>query len=868
MNAAACLTLAGFYCVVWCKQRENWVHLLFSSSAVAAAAIAAFELAMMHAGTVGQYQALVRWIHVPVWVLIVSFVGFVRLYLHAGRLWLAWSICGLRTVVLILNFVFTPSINFRQITSLRQFSWGGEIISVPIGVASPWGLLSSVSLLLLFIFFVDATITVWRRGDRRRALVVGGSMIFGAILAWHVPLVMWGIIDIPFFLCFSYSGVVAAMAYELSNDMARAAQLARQLHASEADLRETEQRMELAASAAELAMWMWDIVRNEIWITDKGRALFGFAPSEKLNFDRFRSAIHPEDRELVQQAVENSLRDGAEYRSEYRIVLPDGQVRWMAGRGHVEFNGEGKPARMRGASLDITKRRRAEEQLRMSEATLRESKERIDLATKAAGLVAWTWDIPRDEFWLSDKDRAFFGFSKGEKLNAERIRSVIHPEDRQLVRQLRNDALTTGEEIEIEYRVVLPDGKVRWVRRRGRVEFDADGKPFWERGVLMDITERRQAEEKFRLVVESAPNAIIMVNREGCITLVNTQAEAVFGYGREELIGHPIEMLVPERFWSHQAGDRHGYFVDARARPMGAGRELFGRRKDGSEVPIEIGLNPIQTTEGLFVLASIIDISKRKQAELEAARQRNELAHLSRVAILGELSGSLAHELNLPLTAILSNAQAAQRLLAHGDADLAEVCEILNDIVSEDKRAGEVIRRLRLLLKKGEVQQHSLGINEVVQDVLKLIRSDLVNQNVTVDIELAQNLPTVTGDPVQLQQVLLNLVVNACDAMTDCDTPERRLLVRTGMENGSSAVCVSVTDRGGSIPEEKMDQVFEPFFTTKAEGMGLGLSVCRTIIAAHRGKIWATNNPDCGATFHFSLPIEGASDKEVLITNN
>jgi two-component system sensor kinase FixL len=615
MNAAACLTLAGIYLLVWCKQREGWAHLLFSFTAVAAAAIAAFELAMMHTETVGRYEALMRWIHVPAWVLIVSLVSFVRLYLHAGRPWLAWSICGLRTLVLILDFIFTPNLNFRHITSLHQFPWaGGEIISVPIGVANPWGLLSSVSLLLLLIFFVDATITVWRRGDRRRALVVGGSMIFGGILAWHVPLVIWGIIDIPFFLSFAYSGIVAAMAYELSYDLLHAAQLARQLQASEADLRETQERMELAASAAELGMWMWDIARNEIWITDKGRALFGFAPSEKLDFDRFRSRLHPEDRESVLKAVENALRTGAEYRSDYRVVLPNGQVRWIAGRGHVEFNGEGQPARMRGASLDIT---------------------------------------------------------------------------------------------------------------------------------------------------------------------------------------------------------------------------------------------------------------KRKQAEEQAARQRNEMAHLSRVSTLGELSGSLAHELNLPLSAILFNAQAAQRVLAHGDADLAEVRDILNEIVSEDKHAGEVIHRLRQWLKKDEVQQHSLQINDVVEDVLKLIRCDLVNQKVTVDTELARDLPAVTGDPVQLQQVLVNLAVNACDAMTDCNTPERRLLIRTGIENrnGTSAVTLSVTDRGGSIPEEKMEQIFEPFFTTKAKGMGLGLSVCRTIIAAHRGKLWATNNADCGATFHFSLPI-GVPDKEVVITNN
>src|SRR5947207_11469492 len=185
MNAAACLTLAALYLLVWCKQRENWVYLVFSSSAVAAAAIAAFELAMMHCETVGRYEELVRWIHVPVWVLVVSFVSFVRLYLHAGRPWLAWGICGLRTLVLGLNFVLTPNLNFRQITTLRQFSWGsGEMITATGGVANPWGLRSSLSLLVLIIFFIYATITLWRQVERRRVLVVGGSMIFVATLGW------------------------------------------------------------------------------------------------------------------------------------------------------------------------------------------------------------------------------------------------------------------------------------------------------------------------------------------------------------------------------------------------------------------------------------------------------------------------------------------------------------------------------------------------------------------------------------------------------------------------------------------------------------------------------------------------------------
>jgi len=353
MIAAACLTLAAFYCVVWLKQRENWVHLLFSSSAVAAAAIAGFELAMMHAQTVRQYEVLVRWIHVPTWVLIVSLVGFVRLYLRAGRRWLAWTICALRTLVLILNFIFTPNLNYRQITGLRQFPFGGDIISVPVGVANPWGLLSQVSLVLLLVFFVDATITVWRRGDRERALVVGGSMIFGAILAWHIPLVIWGVIHVPFFLCFAYSGIVAAMAYELSNDMARAAQLARELEAS-------EKRLNLAADSAGLGLWEWDLNKDEIWVSPTRRAQLGFPLSGKITFEDLSSRWHVDDRDQVREALKDAIENGKDYEAEFRIVLADGSVRWIAARGRVQVNGRRKPIRLLGVSVDITARKQAE----------------------------------------------------------------------------------------------------------------------------------------------------------------------------------------------------------------------------------------------------------------------------------------------------------------------------------------------------------------------------------------------------------------------------------------------------------------------------------------------------------------------------
>jgi len=353
MNAGACFVLAGVCFVVWCKQRESWPHLLFSCSAVAAGVIALIELTMLHANTVGQYTALVRWIHVPVWVLTLSFVAFVRLYLRAGRRWLAWSIYGLRTLVLIVNFISSPNINFRAITGLRHFSWWGEIVSVPVGVPNPWGLLSNLSLLLLLIFSVDATITVWRRGDRQRALVVGGSMILGTILAWHVPFVIWGIINVPFFLSFAYSGIVLAMSYELSNDMLQTAQLAQKLERS-------EKRLNLAADSANLGMWEWDLKKDEIWITRTRRAQLGLPVSGRITFEDLLSRWHADDRDKVWQALKEALEERKDYEAEYRIVLEDGSVRWISARGRVQLDDHGKPMQLTGVSLDITSRKEAE----------------------------------------------------------------------------------------------------------------------------------------------------------------------------------------------------------------------------------------------------------------------------------------------------------------------------------------------------------------------------------------------------------------------------------------------------------------------------------------------------------------------------
>ena len=366
----------------------------------------------------------------------------------------------------------------------------------------------------------------------------------------------------------------------------------------------------------------------------------------------------------------------------------------------------------------------------------------------------------------------------------------------------------------------------------------------------------RASEQRFRAVVEAVPSAILVVDEQGLITLANQQVESMFGFPRVELIGQAVDRLIPEPF-HRPLGDRPSPWVAGpQAETLRTVRDFFARRKDGSEFPVEVMLAPLQKGSGAFVLASVADITERRRMEQATARQRDELAHLSRVAMLGELSGSLAHELNQPLTAILSNAQAARRFLALSPPRTDKLPEILDDIVKADHRAGAVIQRLRAMLRKEESTREALDLNRLVEESMRLLRSDLLGRHVRADLDVAPGLPSVMGDRNQLQQVLLNLVLNACDAMAGQAT-DRRLTVRT-RQSAQGLVEVSVSDHGPGIPEADLDRLFEPFVTTKAQGLGLGLTICRSIVQAHGGRLWASNNVPRGATLHCELRAGGA----------
>jgi signal transduction histidine kinase len=371
------------------------------------------------------------------------------------------------------------------------------------------------------------------------------------------------------------------------------------------------------------------------------------------------------------------------------------------------------------------------EQRRGAEQSLRESQERMHLAAIAGDACLWDWDIVQDQVWFADPARTSVELGEMASLDFAGLVQLVHPEDREDVSRALRKAVDGGGAYESKHRIVLPSGQVRWFVSVGRVEFDAARRPIRLRGASRDVTRSQQVDQQLE-------------------------------------------------------------------------------------------------------------------------RQREELAQLARAAVLGELSGSLAHELDQPLTAILINAQAAERLLAQGCTDPSDVREILGDIVADDRRAGEIIRRLRQLFRRGEIQRQQVHLNDLVREVSKLVRSDLLSRGMELSMALAADLPPVSGDSVQLQQVLLNLINNACAAMAD--VAAARLVVRTAFCEGEG-VGMSVSDSGRGIPVEDLARVFEPFFTTRPQGMGLGLAVCRTIISAHHGRLWAENNSDRGASFHVVLPV-------------
>ena len=596
MAIAACVTLAAIHAQIGARMigRDRLAHVYFTLSALAVAATGFFELVLLQTRDHGQFQRLMLYAQIPIWLMQLSLAGFTWNFLERGWPRTGYWSAAVVTLAMAGNFLVEPTQRIRFASSIHpdEVLWGARF-TLPRMEYGPLAIIETISVFLLVVFVLGCARMTWRAGRHRRALLVGGGIVFFLFVSrTYAALVEAGVLRTPFFFIFPFLGLLLAMGRELSLEVLRAVRLAEAL-------RESERRMELAARAATMGFWVWDLQRDDLWATNSARLLFGASSDEPLNFERFMDYVAPECREQVRRAVDHSLSNGVDY--------------------------------------------------------------------------------------------------------------------------------------EMEYQSLSPAGARRWINAQGKVDLDDNGRPRLMRGVVIDITDR-------------------------------------------------------------------------------------------------------------------------KSAQLEMDAMRLELAHLTRVSTMGELAGSLAHELNQPLAAILSNAQAARRFLAAPEPDLALLREILEDIIKDDKRAGEVIHRLRAMVQRqGLAGKEPVNVNELVRDAERLLHGELIARQVSLRLQLHPDLPVVSAGRVELQQVLINLLVNAMDAMREMPVGGRVITIETSTTG--RALHLNVRDAGPGVPDHLVPEIFRPFFTTKSHGLGMGLAISRSLVEAHGGRMTLVNHPDGGACFSITLPI-------------
>jgi PAS domain S-box-containing protein len=497
----------------------------------------------------------------------------------------------------------------------------------------------------------------------------------------------------------------------------------------ETELRESESRFRIVADAAPVLIWMSGVDKlctffNKPWLKFTGRSL------EQELGNGWAEGVHPDDLQKCLKIYTEAFDARKAFVMQYRLRRYDGEYRWISDQGVARHDAQGNFAGYIGSCVDVT-------ELVNKDAALQESEERMRVAADAVNLGIWEWDLSKDEIWATNARRALLGWPASGKIGFEAFISRVHPDDRDRVRQAIDDAIHKGKDYDSEYRLVLPDGIVRWMATRGSVHLDTNRKP---------------------------------------------------------------------------------------ARLLGVS----------------------------------IDITARKQAELEAQQRRDELGHLSRVAAMGEMAASIAHELNQPLSGIISNASAGRRFIDRGDVDLRELRDLLGDIIADGSRAGDVIRGIQGMVKKGSRVSQQVNLNDLVGKVLHMVKPNAMLHSCELSTSLDPDLPMVEGDPIQLQQVMLNLLINAFDAMHDTPVTHRKVVISTE-RNIDGAIRTSVRDYGVGISEEARERLFDHFFTTKRDGLGMGLAIVRSIVESHGGVIGAENADGGGARFCFTLPASGAA---------
>jgi len=408
----------------------------------------------------------------------------------------------------------------------------------------------------------------------------------------------------------------------------------------------------------------------------------------------------------------------------------------------------------------------------------------------------------------------------------------------------------------IRIRALTRRGDMRWFDVYCQTMLESENDPEQTFGMFIDVTGQTEREAELMAILRTAVDAIVLMDANGRIEIVNAAAEKLFGYSQAELAGQPVEILMAEPHRSRHTGYLQRYLATGAARIIGIGRELEACTRDGRRIPIHLSVSEIRLEGSHRFTGFIRDLSEQRATRETIAEQRERLAHVGRLSTMGEMTASIAHEINQPLTAISMYAQSGLKLLQRSDPDLAKLGMALEKLNTQTLRAGAIIERIQRFTRAQDSQRESVEINTLMRELVKLAEGDARLHDLELDFDLATGLPLLLADPIQLQQVALNLIRNAIDAMNEIGCANGRCIRIATAALPDGRVEVAVTDQGPGVAEDQTDLLFTPFHTTKKEGMGMGLSICRTIIAEHGGILGFRPRSDDtpGAEFYFTLP--------------
>jgi PAS domain S-box-containing protein len=727
--------------------------------------------------------------------------------------------------------------------------YGLAVLSVAIAVGLDFFVLRHFEAILTpFLFAIAAT--VWYAGTRPGVLAIVLSVLSLNYFFLHPvfffnPISYADLVYLTFcIVCALVVGWISAAQRRAEQELRRAREeLETQVVERTANLQRSEAYLAQAQKLTRTGSWAWDPhSENVLYCSDEMFRIFGLDPRESSpTRDNFRQQIHPEDRDWVRKRFEESLRERVDSFAEYRVLLPDGTVRHISASGHVALNDDGELIEFIGTATDVTERKLAE----------LERRRLASLVEQAADLMAIT-DLSGEKLiYLNKGGMKMVGFDSWEEASTRRGIHYVFPEDRKFVNEvLWPTVLEKGSwSGELRFRHFKTGDPIPVLYSAFRIDDPETGQPVNVASVCRDITERKRAEYLTQQMFETSSDRLSIVGRDYRYQRVNPAFERRWGMPAETIVGmHVADLLGMESFEQMAkayldrcfAGEQVSY-ADWLATP-------FGRRYS------EVTYSPLRPESERVEAALVIirDLTEHMLASEALRKAQLELAHANRVATMGQLTASITHEVNQPITAAVTYASAARRWLSAEPPNLREVDNALSHVLKAGKRAGEVVGRIRALIKKAPARKDAVAINDAILEVIALTRGEAANNRVSVRTQLAEGLPRVQGDRVQLQQVLLNLIINAIEAMRDIGEEERELLISTSSE--PDGVSVEVRDSGPGFAPAVLERVFEAFYTTKAGGLGLGLSICRSIIEAHQGRLWASANLPRGASFQIALP--------------